>query len=311
MRILLSLALVALVLAAVPASAQPPDFSQPYQLRAALGDIPTTGAAEPDGSWNIEQRLTVQFDNATEARHGFQVPAGASVRNTTCTCNPSQATVSSDSVVFTLPTTLPSGSYVLTVSTTQRVDRSFGFSVNAADAVDAADRIAIVYLPAGLDYDAPIEPSSSLPGVTTAATILQFDAPPSPFWMAIHPESATVATDGDDAAWMEWLVPAAIGLLVGIVLWAALVSRGVVQTKSRRQVAATAAHVEAAANEPTPVLEGKKRALLAALKEIEVAKQNSEMPAEVYDAVKADLKKQAVTVMRALEASQAASDAKA
>jgi len=49
------------------------------------------------------------------------------------------------------------------------------------------------------------------------------------------------------------------------------------------------------------VLEGKKRALMAALKEVEVAKMNNEMPPEVYDAVKADLKKQAVTVMRALE----------
>ena len=50
---------------------------------------------------------------------------------------------------------------------------------------------------------------------------------------------------------------------------------------------------------------------LAALKEIEVAKMNNEMPTDVYDAVKADLKKQAVTVMRALETATAASEAKA
>lgn len=314
MRILLSIAsiaLLALVASAAPAAAQAPDFSQAYQLRAAMGNIPTTNATEPDNAWNIEQRLTVQFTNATESRHGFQVPAGASVLNATCTCNPSQATVSNDAVVFTLPTSLPSGTYVLTVTTTQRVDRSFGFSVNAADAVPQADRVAIVYLPAGAEYDAQQEPDSRLPGVTTSATILQFNAPHSPFWFSVHPASAVGATgDDDDAAWTEWLVPAAIGLLLGIVLWAALVSKGMVQAKSRKQVVATAAHVEAAA-EPAPVLEGRKRALLAALKEIEVAKQNNEMPPEVYDAVKADLKKQAVTVMRALEASQAASDAKA
>jgi len=40
---------------------------------------------------------------------------------------------------------------------------------------------------------------------------------------------------------------------------------------------------------------------MAALKEVEVAKMHNEMAPEVYDAVKADLKKQTVTVMRALE----------
>ncbi|MFO1536051.1 MAG: hypothetical protein ABR586_10330, partial [Thermoplasmatota archaeon] len=83
--------------------------------------------------------------------------------------------------------------------------------------------------------------------------------------------------------------------------WAFLVQRGMVQARGRKQVAQVAAHTEAAAQDPPAVLEGKKRALLAALKEVELARQSQEMDTPTYDAVKAEFKKQAVTVMRALE----------
>ena len=304
MRILPFLLALAVLAAALPANAQQPTFSQAFQLRGAVGDIPTTNVTEPPGAWNMEQRLTVQFQNTSSAQHAFQIPAGARLVNATCSCNPSQFTATASSVVFTFPTTQASGSYVLTVTTTQGAGESFGFHLDLPIEAGPEDRVAILYIPRGSSYDAAAEPATSLPSTNGQATILQFNEPPSPFWASIHPDSAISSGDDgdDDAMWREWLVPVLLGLVLGAILWAVLVSKGVVQKKSRRQVASTAAHVEAAATDPPAVLEGKKRALLAALKEIEVAKMNNEMPPEVYDLVKADLKKQAVTVMRALEA---------
>ena len=312
MRLLPALLVLAVVAAAMPADAQPPTFTQAYQLRGAVGDIPTTNATEPAGAWNLEQRLTVAHDNSTERQYGFQIPAGATLVNATCTCNPSQSRIMAASVVFTLPTTLASGSYVLTVTTTQAAGDAFAFHLDLPIEAGPEDRVAILYMPRDSTYDAPSQPFRTLPANSTDATIVWFTDVPSPFWLAVHPESAvTAGDDGDDAMWREWLLPVVVGLLVGMVVWSLLVSKGVVQTKSRRQVANTAAHVEAAAHDPPAVLEGKKRALLAALKEIEVARMNNQMAPEVYDQVKADLKKQAVTVMRALESSGAADESKA
>lgn len=306
----LVLALAALALAAVPAEAQPPTFSQAYQVRAAHGDIPSTPATEPDDGWNIEQRLTVQFTNTTAAQHGFVLPEGSRLLNASCTCNPSQSTATEDAVVFTLDTSVPSGSYTLTVLTAMETGRAFGFTLMAPIAAGPADRIAVIYVPNGWTYVASAEGSS--PGLSTdgSSRIVSFESFESPLWVAVHLDDAATGTAAPDSSWSGWIVPALLGLLVGIVLWAVLVSRGAVQAKSRRQVAGTAAHVEAAATDPPAVLEGRKRALLAALKEIEVARMNNEMAQDVYDAVKADLKRQAVTVMRALEAAPPA-DAKA
>jgi hypothetical protein len=298
-----------MVVTAVPAAAQPPTFSQAYQVRGALGDIPSTTQAEPAGTWNLEQRLTVQFTNTTPATHAFNVPAGAHVVNTTCTCNPSHSTVRSDSVVFTIDTSVPAGSYTMTVLTSQPVGTAFGFSIAVPIEAGPQDRVAVLYVPGSDVWDAPVKPVGD-PLVSTdgSARIVYFTSFPDQAWFAIHPATANGATSAANPM-TGWLVAAALGLVVGIVLWALLVSRGVVQAKGRRQVAGTAAHVEAAAADPPAVLEGRKRALLAALKEIEVAKMNGEMPNEVYDVVKADLKRQAVTVMRALESGTAAGDA--
>jgi hypothetical protein len=309
----LALALVAL---AVPAEAQPPTFPHAYQLRGAVGDIPTTATAEPADAWNLEQRLTVQFSNATEATYTFTVPAGASVDNTTCTCNPSQTRVTATTVTFTLGTQVASGEHTMTLGTTQPAGDAIAFDLGLPLAAAPGDRIIILYVPAGSSLVASAEPTED-PLVSTSGTaaIHVIDGGVAPigdrFWAAIVPGTVAQDTSGGGHAWAGWALHLALGLVAGALLWALLVSKGVVQAKSRRQVAATAAHVEAAAAEPAPVLEGRKRALLAALKEIEVAKMNNEMPNEVYDAVKADLKRQAVTVMRALETAQAQGETKA
>jgi hypothetical protein len=302
----MKLALPALLLLALalPVAAQAPTFDHAYQVRGAVGNIPTTDGTEPAGAWNLEQRLTVQFDNASAAQFGFTIPSGARLLNATCTCNPSQHTATADAVVFTLQTGVPSGAYTLTVLTSQRFDTALSFAIAPPIATAASDRVAILYVPVDLEATAPVHAES--PGLSTDGTarILVYEGFAHPFWVAVHPAAATAhapESSNDDLVW----VFLALGIVAGAVLWSVLVSRGLVQTKARKQVAGTAAHVEAAA-EPLPVLEGRKRALLAALKDIEVAKMNGEMATDVYDVVKADLKRQAVTVMRALEAASAA-----
>ena len=298
---------LAFLLATGPATAQPPTYSEPFQVRAAAGDIPTTAATEPTGAWNVEQRYTAS-GNATGSVT-FQLPHGSSLVNASCTCG-AQPTINGRDVTFASP-----GGSTMTVLSSQPLSRAFGFE--AKRPTGPGGTVVVLYVPVSYEVEAPVDGDS--PGLSTdgSARIVEYRGAslPDPFWASLHVATAADDDGSDPAAdggagVNPWLM-LAVGTVLGAVVWAFLVSRGAVQAKGRKQVAATAAHVEAAANESLPVLEGRKRALLAALKEIEVAKMNNEMPTDVYDAVKADLKKQAVTVMRALETATAASEAKA
>jgi hypothetical protein len=299
MRLLPGFLLVAFLLAAVPASAQPPSFPQAYQVRAAVGDIPTTAAHEGAG-WNIDQQYTFTFANATPRDVTVVVPAGTTTTNASCTCG-AGAQVSAGSVTFHLPSSTSSGSYKVEVLSSEPTAAATAFQLVRPDG--PGDGVVILYVPNGSTADAPLDaqsPGSSTDGLSRI--LVYSGAPlPQPFWASIHPTTSAPAPGKSAAPALSWPIALAIGVVLGVLLWALLVSKGAVQRKGRRQVAGTAAHVEAAASETPAVLEGKKRALLAALKEVEVAKMNNEMPPEVYDVVKADLKKQAVTVMRALE----------
>lgn len=291
------------ILLLVPSTdAQAPTFTETYQVRAGIGDIPTTPFVESSGDWNVEQRLTVQFDNRAEGRYTFAIQSGAQVVNSSCACNPSHLEISADSATFVLERALPSGTYTLSVTT-----RHASGQTNAVEAWrpgGTGDSVVILFVPWGSDFTAPVEPSRKLPTTDGTATIVEFrgsteDPLPNPFWASVHPEVTSVQTSSAPAGF-SW-VALAVGVVVGIALWAVLVQRGLVQSRARRQVAGVAAH-ETQGLESTPVLEGKKRALLAALKEIEVARQANEIPVDVYDAIKAEYKKQAVAVMRALDA---------
>ena len=307
--LVLALALAAL---AAPVQAQMPDFSQPYQVRAALGNIPTTPATEPDGTWNVEQLLKVQFSNASAQSYHFTLPAGSTLANATCDCARSTHGLTGNQLTFTILEQTASGERTIRVLTRQGPGDVPAGAITAP--VEAgADRVVVLYAPGGSSIAAPVAFTKVGTAPSDNSKVIHYatfsaSAPmPADFWYAVHPGPATTV-GGDfggsgDGGHLGWLLHVALGLVLGIVLWAVLVSKGVVQAKSRKQVVQTAAHVEAASNDPPAVLEGKKRALLAALKEVELAKQANEMPVEVYDAVKADLKKQAVTVMRALETS--------
>lgn len=310
MRLTLAALVLALAVLAPTAAAQAPSFSEAYQVRAAVGDLPTTAAREADGSWNVEQRLRVAFDNAStedERTFHFTLPAGAALVNATCDCSRSRHTVTASSLAFTIEALTQSGERTITILTRAAADEVLGGGL-VAPLEAPADRVVILYAPGTSEIASnaaftEVGPSPS--DRTKTIHYAQFSSGntmPGDFWFAVHPADAVAPPPAkafnDDLVWLFL----ALGIVAGASVWSVLVSRGLVQAKSRKQVAAAAAHVEAA-KEPPAVLEGKKRALLAALTELELAKQANEMPLEVYDVVKADLKKQAVTVMRALETS--------
>lgn len=302
-------ALAAFILIASPVQGQPPIFTQAFQVRGAVGDIPTTDAIEPAGTWNLEQRLVIAMGNTsvTEQRYHFAIPTGASLVNATCDCPVYSSNQTSNAVTFTIPND-GAPSHILRVTTRQPFDSTLGFSIIVPLEASHDDVAVIFYVPRDSEIDGVVALTS--PGVSTDGTstiwYATFDSDrPAPLdlWFTLHPDDGvTRAIDHegwDDNTWLFL----GLGIVAGAILWALLVNKGVVQARSRRQVTTTAAHVEAAANDSPAVLEGKKRALMAALKEVEMARQANEMPVDVYDAVKADLKKQTVTVMRALEQS--------
>lgn len=307
MRTAIALLVLALMLPGV--QAQPPTYDEEYQVRGALGDIPTTPATEQSGVWNVEQQLKVQFDNASDEAqrtYAFTLPSGSTLANATCDCSRSTHSMVGTALSFRIEPQTASGERTIRIVSRQPAGEVFGFALGASPA--GADSVVVLYVPGGSEVSGSkglTEVGSSTSG-SAVIHYARFDgALPEDTWFAIHPATTAATPSGgdDDNDAMAWILPAILGLLLGMVLWSLLVSRGVVQKKSRKQVVTTAAHVEAAANDPPAVLEGKKRALLAALKEVELARQANEMPVEVYDVVKADLKKQAVTVMRALETS--------
>jgi len=292
------------VLLLAPATAQM-SFDQSYQVRAALGDIPSTAAHEPAGTWNVEQLLKVTHTNGTAQDVHANLPIGASLAAVSCTCPHVSNQVKDGVVTITLAPDNPSGPAEVRVLSTQPYASVLAFSLRASP--DAGqDAAVILYVPVGSTFDAAGTASS--PGMSTdgTATIqaFTFDAAhtmPDPFWATIHPGSGAAPPTTTSATGIPWWSTLVVGVIAGALLWGLLVQRGVVQAKGRKQVAQVAAHTEIAAIDPPAVLEGKKRALLAALKEVELAKQGSQMDTATYDAVKAEFKKQAVTVMRALD----------
>jgi hypothetical protein len=300
MRLLLPVALLAAVLV-LPATAQM-DFGQSYQVRAAVGDIPSTPAIEPAGTLNVEQRLAVATTGSAKDLH-FSLPAGSSLDAVSCSCGHVAQQAQPGGVTVTVPANA-TGTATVTVLSSQPFSTAAAFSLRAPPEA-GPDAAVILFVPKGSAFEAPGTPSSpgsSTDGTSTieAFTFTASSPLPSPFWAVFHPGTVAAQPVAPAPAGFPWL-QAGVAFALGIALWAFLVQRGVVQSRSRKQVAQVAAHAEIAAQDPPAVLEGKKRALLAALKEVEMARQAQEMDTATYDAVKAEFKKQAVTVMRALD----------
>jgi hypothetical protein len=341
---LLSLALF-VALAVLPVQAQTAgddvSFSQASYARAGWGDLPRTAAAEPADLWNVVEYRRVEHNTGTESTAQFRAEEG--VEHFTVDCQGASGTAGAcgnltvdgatpdgdgykptetpGMITVHVPSATATGTLVVSCRHSHAFQEALGFSLWFETPDDAS---LSLYVRPGQGVAS--EREAAVAGLASTdenpgLSIWRFDGTSSdPFyhdqWFVVYPgrvalvPADTLAPGPGGLAINPWLM-LAVGVVLGAIVWALLVSRGAVQAKARKQVVSTAAHVEAAANDPPAVLEGRKRALLAALKEIEVAKMNNEMPNEVYDAVKADLKKQAVTVMRALETAQAAGESKA
>jgi len=309
----LAASLVALLTALAPLAAaqstMPGALAQPVQLHVDVGLFPAdlgidnTGLAA-DGL-NAELRLPLPWSG--QGSVDVDLPAGATLVRATCSCGVG-GTAQGGKAHFPLNASTPRGTYTFTVATTQPwAGSAGGLTVRLPTSSGAI--AAVVYTPTFLTSTSAWGVGSDALTTTDGKQAFRVYTPPSgladpnPFWVAIHPASPLQANPVTPGGGLSPWLYAVGGLVLGILLWAFLVSRGAVQARSRRQVVATAAHEEAA-KEPAPVLEGRKRALMAALKELEMARMSNEIDVAAYDTVKADLKRQTVTVMRALETAQ-------
>jgi hypothetical protein len=270
-------------------------FTTPRHLRVAYGDVPLSPAVEPDGRWNAVVYHRIQHGGGA-LDEPFTIPQGFLADGATCTCGAVNWTAAGGRV--TAPD-VAAGTIVVAVASHLASSPSDPIAVTFPDAA-GKEWSAAFYLRQGQSVAWSGGAPQVLPGAQRPEyTIHQFTgsgAAPVFTVNAAGVEAVVPPAAGPN----PWLY-AAVAFVVGAVVWALLVRQGVVQKRSRKQVVAMAAHEQIAAKETAPVLEGKKRALLAALKDVELAHQSKEMDTATYDAVKGEFKRQAVTVMRALE----------
>ncbi len=289
--------LLAILLIATLATAQPPAIGsdEDYVARIAQGDFPSIYSIdEPSTGWNIAEYLRFDHDG-TETRIALATSQGT-IFNATCDCG--NVTIADNELV--IGSDAAAGRHLLVVG--RNIDA--GNAILVEFAFNNQGGLVVAYVPQG-SHAATDYPSLGDPLACTEdpCTIEAFARDGTHF--AILPGEATTggvaptppADDGFDV--LPWIA----GILIGALVWALLVKQGVVQ-KRRKQEVVKAAHVEAAEAESKETLEARKRVLMSGLKELEKAKMAKEIDTDVYDALKAELKKETVTVMRALEAAE-------
>lgn len=301
MKALLLVALLALVPGAHAALQDDLDFTETYYARAAVGDIPTTSDVEPEGQLNVVEYL--RFDHPTDAESGTsQIAFGGGQDALACTCG---AFSVQDGQVLVHDTT-EAGSYVLAVVRSVPQAQGYSLPLLLFGAGVAADAEINIYAPSGFDVTAPLG-GATLACTDAPCTIHSFASPlPSDFWAVMHPSLAPVptqtitTTEPAGFGYLELI----LGLAAGALIWFWLVQKGFVQARTRKQVVAKAVHEEVAASESKEMLAARKRVLMAGLKDLEMAKMKKEIDDATYDQLKAELKKEAVTAMRAMESQQ-------
>ena len=298
--LLIVAALLALVPGAQAALADDITFTTTYYARVAEGDIPTTNATEADGMVNVIEYL--RFEHPTDADTGESLiafePGHSGLE---CTCG--GLTIQDGAV--RVPSSTAAGTYHLAVARSIAVSEAYIVPLGVFGAGVADDAEINIYTPTDKDVESQAE-GTTLPGAQGPWTIHTFrgtsaDPLPTELYFAVLPASTApagpVTPESGGIGWLE----IAIGILAGMVLWAWLVSKGFVQARSRKQVIQKAAHEEVAEVEAQESLAARKRVLMAGLKELEKAKMAKEIPDDVYDALKTELKKETVTIMRALD----------
>ena len=290
MRVLPLLLLALLIAPMVPAQGGM-DITSSHQVRIAYGDIPATDEVENADRWNVQQLLVLpEGANGTAT-----IPADHSLGAISCSPGCSfDADLDDNTVTATCQTATDDGVCAITIphSVAGPLD-AFGMSLEVAD-----DNTVFVYVPVGLQVTAATDnlvgDDFYYPG--TVLLIHQYNAEDGRFWFTASPQTTVVDPASGFITWQGIL----IGLAAGAVAWYLLVRQGIVQKRQRKQVAGVAAHKEAS-KEGKTTLEWRRRALLAAMKELEVARMDQAIDLAAYDSLKADFKKQTVTVMRALE----------
>jgi hypothetical protein len=272
--------LIALLLIGT-ASAQPDFSGEDHLLRVAFGDIPTTSATETAGAWNFQEVL--QLPNGT---HYVEVPGFAQAKQFDCSCT---AVASGNGWDITLT---EAGAVTVTYRATG--DVPFAATVNV-------DGPIVLFAPQGTHVES--SRNGIFVGPTTEPTGLEIYqlGGSGTAWFTVDPIAPSTVVVKDTSFGVLELV---LGLMAGLAIWAFLVQRGLVQKRQRKQIAGVATHKEIAKVESPETLDGRKRVLMAGLKELELAKMNQEMETPVYDTLKADFKKQTVAVMRAIEESK-------
>ncbi len=292
--------LLLLALALAPAAHAQDDFavSNDSTVRIAVGDVPRTNATEPEGALNVIEYLRLDHDgNNTEVTYDL---TSGNILTATCDCG----SASRAGNVITVGNDVPAGRIVIVLG------HSHPFTdaaiVPLALPHDNSDASVTFYLAPSFGVDSSAKPAATLPGAEFDGTVTQYTTTNA--WFAVRAASAGayVAPEivtkevpvGNSINFPSIL----IGLVAGIAIWYVLVQQGKVQ-KQRKQEVTVAAHKEVASKAPKAVLEGRKRLLMTALKDLEMARMNKEIADDAYDVLKADFKKQAVTTMRALEES--------
>lgn len=292
------LLLIALALAPAAQAQEEYAFDESYFVRVAVGDVPRTNATETDGRLNVVEYLRLDHDgNRTSVTYDPEA-AGDDV-GVGCDCGSASRT----GTTITVGSDVPAGPVVVSLTH----GHPFRDAATVPLALEPAGDVAVTfYLTRDLGVSSSAEPATELEGAQFDGTIVQYDEVAA--WFTVHPAGAPAFAETKTRE-----VPVApgfgidpvsvlLGLLAGALVWYLLVKQGMVQ-KRRRQEVAVAAHKDVASREPKPVLEGRKRLLMTALKDLEMARMNKEISDEAYDRLKADFKKQAVTTMRALEES--------
>lgn len=291
MKRLLAILLIA-TLAQV--DAQPPAIAsdEDYVARIAQGSFPSIYSIdEPSTGWNIAEYLRFDHDG-TETRIALSSDQGT-IFNATCDCG----NVTIDGAALVIGNDAAAGNHLLIVG--RNVDAGDALAIEFALS-NTGGRV-VAYVPAGshvaTDYPATSEPLNC---TDSPCTIEEYTRDGTHF--AVLPGQATngvVPTPPSEGGFdvLPWIA----GILLGAIIWAVLVQQGLVQ-KRRKQEVVKAAHVEAAEAESKETLEARKRVLMSGLKELEKAKMAKEIDSDVYDSLKAELKRETVTVMRAIEA---------
>lgn len=299
MRSILLLAVLLLVPTASAAFEDDLDFTQTYYARLAVGDIPSTSDEEPAGQVNLIEYL--RFDHPTFEDQST-IDLGFGFDTALCTCGGFQL---QDNIAI-VGNNVANGTYTMAVVRSFVPGNTFDVPLGMYGAGVANDAQINLYLN-GLDVTSNAR-GTEFPGAEGPWTIYSYTGtsgnplPDSVFFSA-HP-AVTSPTPAPVAEEGFGILELVVGIVIGALVWFMLVKQGLVQARTRKQVIQASAHQTAAASESKAMLEARKRVLMAGLKDLEKAKMAKEMDDEVYDKLKAELKREAVTAMRAIESAE-------